>query len=132
MARRAQPLLALLWLAGCATVPTPEASTARYERALADAAAQVRRCYRTPRVGSGGRQIVTRLRVRYGPDGQLAALPELVWQAGVTPANRAFAPRMAEAAIAAVLRCVPIALPPELYRNGASEFDLTFSPLAAA
>ena len=133
MAKHAPALFALLWLAGgCATTPPPRVQASAYEQALATAAAQVRRCYRAPRVGFSGRQIVTRLRVRYAPDGQLAALPRLVWQTGVTTDNRVFAPRMAEAAIAAVLRCVPMALPAELYRDGASEFDLTFSPLAAA
>lgn len=118
--------------AGCTAMPDGRWGQADYEAALAEVAAQVRRCYRAPRGASRARQIVTRLRVRYAADGQLAALPSVVWQAGVTPDNQAFAARMAEAAIGAVLRCSPLALPPPLVRGGPGEFDLTFSPISVA
>lgn len=133
MPLRALTLLVLLpAVVACAAVPARRPQQPTYEAALADVAAQVRRCYRSPRVGSRGRQIVTRLRVRFGADGQLAGLPTVVWQDGVTPDNEAFAARMAEAAIGAVLRCTPLTLPPQLVRNGRGEFDLTFSPISAA
>ncbi|MDP8913357.1 MAG: hypothetical protein M3N39_07255, partial [Pseudomonadota bacterium] len=96
------------------------------------AARQVKRCYRAPRVASSGKQISTRLRVRYRPDGGLADLPQVVSQGGVTPANRAYAADMAEAAGLAVMRCAPVNLPPELYSKGWSVLDFTFSPGARA
>ena len=100
------------------------------ETALSAAARQVQRCYRSPRVASEGRQIVTRLRVRLTADGEVAGLPVVVLQDGVTPANEPFAGRMAEAAIAAVIRCAPLHFPQPYYRDGFTEFDLTFSPVA--
>jgi hypothetical protein len=102
------------------------------EEALRSAAQQVRRCYRAPRVSSGGRAIITRLRIRLTPEGTLAGLPMLLFQSGVTPSNQSHAAPMAEAAIEAVMRCAPLLLPPALYAGGWREFDLTFSPLAAA
>ena len=96
------------------------------------AARQIKRCYRTPRVASSGKQISTRLRVRYRPDGGLAGVPQIVWQGGVTPANQAYAGEMAEAAGLAVMRCAPLNLPPELYSKGWSVLDFTFSPGARA
>lgn len=100
--------------------------------AMGAAAEQVRRCYRTPRIASAGKQISTRLRVRFAPDGTLAALPAVVAQSGVTAANLAYAGRMAEAASMAVVKCAPLRLPPESYQSGWREFDLTFSPRALA
>ena len=133
MSNRTLALLACLgFAAGCASLPGPAATRAQFDSALATAASQVRRCYRSPRVSFRGRQIVTRLRVRFLPDGQLGGLPTVIWQDGITPDNALYAPRMAEAAIAAVLRCTPITLPQALYRDGPLEFDLTFSPHAAA
>jgi hypothetical protein len=105
---------------------------AQIDAALRSAAEQVRRCYRAPRVSSAGRLIVTRVRVRLTPDGGLAGLPILLFQRGVTAANQSHAAPMAEAAISAVMRCAPLHLDPELYAGGWREFDLTFSPLAAA
>jgi hypothetical protein len=96
------------------------------------AAIQVRRCYRSPRIATSGRQIVTRVRVRFSGDGQLAQLPIVVAQEGVTAANRAYAGRMAEAAIGAVMRCAPLNLPAGIPQTRSLSFDLTFSPLAAA
>jgi len=93
-------------------------------------AEQVRRCYRYPRMPSAGRRIVTRLLVRYAPDGMVVGLPLLVWQQGVTPETRPYAGRMAEAAKQAVVRCSPVSLPEEPGKADARtrEFYLTFSP----
>ncbi|HEV2866772.1 MAG TPA: hypothetical protein VGX37_09665 [Allosphingosinicella sp.] len=102
------------------------------EEVLRLAARQVRRCYRSPQVSFEGRQIVTRLRVRFTGDGQLAQLPVVLAQDGVTPGNRPYAPRMAEAAIAAVMRCAPLHLPQGIPAQSAVAFDLTFSPVAPA
>jgi hypothetical protein len=99
---------------------------------LASAAAQVRRCYRSPRVDSAARQIVTQLRIRLNSDGTLAALPQLVAQRGVTPYNQPYAARMAEAASLAVIRCAPLLLPPEHFQPVWQEFELNFSPGARA
>jgi hypothetical protein len=99
--------------------------------AIATAAAgQVKRCYRSPRIPSVGRQIVTHLRVRYSADGMLEEAPRFLSQEGVTAENRAFALPMAQAASMAVLRCTPLRLPAELHRGGWDNFDLTFSPNA--
>ena len=133
MASRSTPLLLLAALVGgCAPLPAAPARHVQVEQALQSAARQVRRCYRAPRVSSDGRQIVTRLRVRFTEGGELAGLPILLRQSGVTPANQPYAGPMAQAAIAAVMRCAPLHLPPRLYVNGWREFDLTFSPLAVA
>jgi hypothetical protein len=93
---------------------------------MASAADQVRRCYRSPR--GGPRSIGTRLRVRLNQDGSLAGLPVLLSQSGVTPTNRMFAARMAEAASLAVIRCAPLRLPAQYYVQGWQEFELIFSP----
>ena len=133
MTNRAMPLLFLAVLAGgCAPLPTPASRRAQVEQVLQSAALQVRRCYRTPRVSFGGRQIVTRLRIRLTPEGGLAGLPTVLVQDGVTPANRPYAAPMAQAAVEAVMRCAPLRLPPALYLGGWSDFDLTFSPLSSA
>lgn len=129
-----RPLVLTAILAAAACAPRPPATVngrpdpRLVERVTATAASQVKRCYRAPRLSREARQIVTRLRVRYAPDGQLAELPVLLSQAGITPTNRAHAPAMAEAAMVAVVRCSPLTLPPELYTAGWDEFDLTFSP----
>lgn len=124
--RLSLPALALL-LWSCAPVP-PSSASAEANRIVADAAEQVRRCYRAPKVPTSGRRIVTRLRVRYTPEGQLAALPAVVAQNGVTPENQAYASKMAQAASMAVIRCSPVNLPLELYTDGWEDFYLTFSP----
>jgi hypothetical protein len=133
---------ALLGLAGCAA-PQPTATPALpiaaakvrpgippqvVAQLTASAARQVKRCYRSPKLGRDARQISTRLRVYYAPDGQLTTLPVLLSQQGVTEANRAAAAAMAEAAMLAVIKCSPISLPREHYQAGWDEFDLTFSP----
>jgi len=92
------------------------------------AAGQVRRCYRSPRIPSVGRQIVTHLRVRYSVDGMLEEAPAFLSQDGVTAENQAYALPMAQAASMAVLRCTPLRLPARLHRGGWDHFDLTFSP----
>lgn len=118
-------------LAGCATVAVAPARAPQLdETALASAASQVRRCYRSPRIPSDGRQIVTRLRVRLTPEGQVAELPSVVEQLGITPVSRVYAGRMAQAAIEAVMRCAPLQLPAAFRQPSGVEFDLTFSPLA--
>ena len=98
---------------------------------LASAIGQVRRCYQTPRVGRSARQIVTVIRVRLTREGHPDGLPTVLAQQGVTPENRPFAGRMAEAAIGAVMRCAPLRLPAETYEVW-REIDLTFSPRASA
>ncbi|HWT13740.1 MAG TPA: hypothetical protein VN231_13380 [Allosphingosinicella sp.] len=138
MAPRAALLLLLASVAaGCASMPAARERPARSARVGVDdvlslAASQVRRCYRSPRVASAGRQIVTRLRVRFTADGQLAQLPVVVAQDGVNANNQPYAGRMAEAAIEAVLRCAPLRLPGGIPANRLLAFDLTFSPLAPA
>ena len=118
-------------LAACATVAVAPGRDPELDRqALFTAATQVRRCYRSPRVSFQGRQIVTRLRVRLTPDGQMAGLPAVVEQIGITPDNQPYAGRMAAAAIGAVMRCAPLQLPAAFFQPDGAEFDLTFSPLA--
>lgn len=130
--RAVTPLLVAALIGGCAPIPQRPSHRALVDEALARAATQVRGCYRTPRVSFRGRQIVTRLRVRFTPEGQLAGLPIVMFQDGVTPENQFYADHMAQAAIEAVMRCTPLRLPPALYQNGWSAFELTFSPNAAA
>src|SRR5687768_1528080 len=127
-------LLAAALAPGCAALPPPARPAPRIEAGavLALAASQVQRCYRSPRVSFEGRQIVTRLRVRFTGDGQLVQLPVVIDQSGLTPRNRPYAGRMAQAAIAAVLRCAPLRLPDGLSAAHAFAFDMTFSPLAPA
>lgn len=115
-------------LAGCVGLGPRRPDPQLLERVIADAAGQVKRCYRMPRVARPARQIVTRLRVRLGPDGTLVQEPEVVAQHGITPGNQVFAPQMADAAIRSVQLCAPLTLPAELYEFGWNEFDLTFSP----
>lgn len=127
------PLAAVAALAACAgpaarvRAPSPAVGLAS-----AEVAGQVRRCYRSPRVPSEGRRIVTRLLVRYGPDGALIGLPVLVGQQGVTPEGLPYAGRMVEAAKQAVVRCSPIRLPAGLGTRPNKDFVLTFSPQVRA
>jgi hypothetical protein len=121
--------LGALTLSACATAPVKRDIASDLARKVtADAAAQVRRCYRTPKVLGEGKRIITRLHVRYAPDGTIIGLPTVLSQSGVTPGNRLFADEMAQAAIASVVRCSPLRLPPELYEFGWNNFELTFSP----
>jgi len=136
--RHALVLLLACALAGCATpapptyvLPLPSDSPLM-RQAMNEAARQVRRCYRAPRMATVGRRIVTQLRVRIQPDGAISGLPTIVSQSGVDAGNRAYADRMAQAAIESVLRCAPLTLPPEAYRGMAIVMDLTFSPTLEA
>lgn len=126
----------LLAVEACAPLPmvraTPAPDMAAMQGVLRGVAAQVRRCYRSPRVAQDGRQIVTRLRLFLTPAGAVEGRPTVIAQDGVTPANRLYAGRMAEAAIAAVLRCAPLGLPAGFAGGAPIEIDLTFSPLAVA
>lgn len=117
-----------LFTSGCASSQDIRIEQAAVAGAASRAADQIKRCYRTPRVASIGKQISTRVRVRFQPDGNLADIPMIVAQSGITPDNQAYAAKMAEAAGLAVIRCVPIKLPAELYSNGWNELDFTFSP----
>lgn len=101
-------------------------------RAVARAADQIKGCYRSPKLNRTARQIVTVLHVSYTQDGNLATSPTVSSQAGVTEENRIYSGQMARAAIEAVEHCVPLHLPPELYKGGWDEFDLTFSPRGLA
>lgn len=123
------PIMLPMLLSACAgaSAPVPAKSPAA-RLASAEIAGQVRRCYRSPRVPSVGRRIVTRLLVRYGPDGRVVGLPTLVWQQGVTEESKPYAGRMIEAARLAVIRCNPIRFPSALSKGRAREFYLTFSP----
>ena len=129
--------MALLFgLAACAAPPVrvePRRALAgpdpvAVSRALAQAGEQVAGCYRSPKINRAARQIVTVLNVSYLPDGSLANSPMLRSQSGLTEANSVYAGQMARAAIEAVERCVPLRLPPELYKGGWDAFELTFSP----
>ncbi|HEX8482037.1 MAG TPA: hypothetical protein VF650_09060 [Allosphingosinicella sp.] len=124
------PILALpALLCACASPTSRTAARSQLDlRVSAQIAQQVRRCYRAPRIPSAARAIVTRLLVRYGPDGVPVGLPLLVGQQGVTPETRPFAVRMTEAARLAVLHCSPVRLPAEKGNEGTSDFYLTFSP----
>lgn len=115
--------------AGARVADAPKRLPAAVEaKVIADAAAQVKRCYRSPRVTSDGRRITTRLSVRFAPDGSVVGLPLVVSQTGITSENQMYADEMAEAAIASVVRCSPLRLPPELYELVWNAFELTFSP----
>lgn len=138
MTRHAPALLFACALTGCVT-PTPPryvlplpADSAQLRQAMSEAARQVRRCYRAPRVATSGSRIVTQLRVRIQPDGAISGLPTIVAQSGVDAGNQAYADRMAQAAIESVLRCAPLTLPSEAYRGMPIVMDLTFSPTLAA
>ncbi len=126
-------LLLFCLATGCALGPRHDRSAADavlVESVLTSAAVQVRRCYRAPRVSSEGRLIVTQLRVRVFPGGDVRGLPVVLGQSGITRANQSYARPMAEAAIGAVVRCAPLSLPSEVYLHGWVDIYLTFSPLA--
>jgi hypothetical protein len=117
-------------LSGCVQTPEPQVRVDPVvtSQVLASAAAQVRRCYRSPKISSAGRRIVTRLEVRLNADGTLASLPVTLSQTGVPPATQAEASQMAEAASLAVIHCAPLKLPAEHYILIWERFELTFSP----
>ena len=125
---------AAIALAACVHAPEPEVRVDPViaNAVLASAAAQVRRCYRSPGTSSASRRIITRLAVRLNADGSLAQLPVLLGQSGVDADNGAEAPRMAAAASLAVIRCAPLRLPPDQYALIWHSIELTFSPLRRA
>jgi hypothetical protein len=126
-------MAAALALGGCAAHDAPVGVHPMVvHEVLASAAQQVKRCYQSPRIARAGKQIITSLAVSYNADGTLAGLPAVVSQSGVTPANRVYAGRMAEAARLAVIRCAPLRLPPDQHAQIWSFFTLTFSPRGAA
>ncbi|MEO7825941.1 MAG: hypothetical protein ABIR60_02270 [Allosphingosinicella sp.] len=125
-------LLSLLLSACASPSERVEAVSPADRQASAAVAEQVRRCYRTPRIPSAGRGIVTRLVARYAADGTLIGLPILVWQQGLTPQSRPYAGKMSEAARLAIIQCSPVSLPPELGKRRSSDFLLTFSPQRSA
>lgn len=121
----------LLLLGACVSTPRQSGPDPALVRRLAqEAADQVKRCYRRPKVSSDARQIVTRLKVKFTQEGQLAQVPEIVSQRSVAPGAERFAPAMAQAATLAIIRCTPIKLPPEAYAGGWEELEFTFSPRA--
>ena len=139
-------LIAAAAVSGCTAAPLPprghalprlprvQASRVSVEMARAaldTTASQVRRCYRSPRVASAGRQIVTRLRIRVSPEGVLGGIPQVIEQSNVHPGNQNYAARMAEAAIMSVIQCAPYRLPAEFAGGEWVEIELTFSPSAA-
>jgi hypothetical protein len=132
--RSAIPITALsMLLSACAQPPERvEGPSPAAQRASAVVAEQVRRCYRAPRVPSAGRGIVTRLFVRYTPDGNMVGLPMLVSQQGLSPESRLYAGRMAQAAKLAVMRCSPVRLPRTAGKRRGGDFLLTFSPRRSA
>jgi hypothetical protein len=138
--------LALVALSGCTAAPLPprqqglprlphvqanRVSAEMARAALDETARQVRRCYRSPRIASAGRQIITRLRVRVAPDGALGGLPEVIEQVGIHPGNQSYASRMAEAAIMSVINCAPYRMPEGFAAGESVEIELTFSPSAS-
>lgn len=140
MTWRRGSILFMLGLAACmhppvTVAPAPEPpgpDRAAVARVVSSAADQIRGCYRSPKLNRMARQIVTVLRVSYNMDGTLATSPLVVRQTGMTEDNAVYAGQMGRAAIEAVERCVPLRLPPELYKGGWDEFDLTFSPRGLA
>ncbi|WP_194745128.1 hypothetical protein [Thermaurantiacus tibetensis] len=89
--------------------------------------AQIAPCWNPPVGGEDVKGMTVVLRIRLNRDGSLAAPPEFVSQTGATEANAAYARAFVETARRAVLRCTPLELPPELYREW-REFELNFDP----
>lgn len=81
--------------------------------------------------GADADKLVTVLAWDMNPDGSLAGRPRMVQQLGITPSNRAQAPRHAELAIRAVELAAPFHLPPQYYnawkRVTAFRFDRKLS-----
>jgi hypothetical protein len=123
------PFLFPLPAAACAGADSVRIAPAEVRNFELSAARQIQACYRSPKISGAARTISTRLRVRYGPDGALIGLPELVSQAGVTDTNRLYAERIANAARIAVIRCVPVRIPSAFAAYRVNEIELTFSPV---
>jgi len=125
----AAAVLALLILPTACATPADPVRVRQVNAALErDASAQVRRCYRAPRVATAARQISTTLRVFYAPDGTVARVPQVLAQGGITAANQPYARKMAEAAGLAVMKCAPLKLLSD--EKSLVVMDFTFSPLA--
>lgn len=89
--------------------------------------AQIAPCWNPPVGGADVAGMTAVLRIRLNRDGTIAAPPELVSQTGATPGNAAYARAFVESARRAVLRCTPLALPPDLYAWW-RDFELNFDP----
>ena len=122
-------LMLLLPATACAGSDSVRIARAEVRSFELSTAKQIQPCYRSPKITGAARTISTTLRVRYGPDGTVIGLPEMVSQVGVTDGNRLYAERMAEAARIAVIRCAPVRIPPVFAAYRVNEIDLTFSPV---
>lgn len=129
----ALPPVVLFVFGACSAVPSvppvPQVAgpdPAAVRQVVASAAAQVKRCYRVPRIARAARRVTTVIEVHFGPDGMLDRVPEIVSQAGVVPETRFDAQLLAQAAMTAVQRCAPLSLPPEYHAGGWDAFELTF------
>jgi hypothetical protein len=124
----AAALAIFIFPAACTTPADPVAVRVANATMEREASAQIRRCYRSPRVASAAKQISTTLRVFYAPDGTVTRIPEVLAQGGVTATNQPYARKMAEAAGLAVMQCAPLRLLGE--PKSVVVIDFTFSPLA--
>jgi len=95
---------------------------------VASIAAQIKPCYMLPTTDPSSLRIVTVLRIHFSRDGNLSAPAQLVEQTGLTPTNSADARRLAEAAQRALLQCVPLHLPSDLYEGGWEDIEFVFDP----
>jgi outer membrane biosynthesis protein TonB len=93
-------------------------------------ASKVKPCYTVPAGGSDTQSIVSRVHLRLKRDGSIAAPPEVVGNAGVTPVNQPYVRQMNEAAVRAIQRCAAYDLPAELYTGGWEDLIFTFRPSA--
>lgn len=91
-------------------------------------ASQVKPCYTIPAGGADTASIITRVRLRFKPDGSIAVAPEVIGNLGVTPTNQPYVRQMNEAATRALQRCAPYKLPPDLYEGGWEDVAFTFRP----
>lgn len=114
---------------GKAATPRAQVSGAAMQGLAAALARQFKPCYELGSLqGTSAMSIVTTLRLRYQPDGTVAAQPEVVEQTGIEAGNRSYAQQMSDIARRAVLRCTPVKLPAELYKGGWDDFQLRFIP----
>lgn len=123
-------LLVPILLGACATPPPATIATGpdpmRVREIVANAASQVKRCYRPPRLNRAARRISTIVEVHFSVDGRLTQPPTVTGQQGVLPETRFEATLLAQAALDAVSRCAPLTLPPEYHAGGWDVFELTF------
>ena len=112
---------------GRATTPPAAISGPAMASLAAAIYRQIQPCYdRKPIVGPGAETISTVLRLRLNPNGSSAARPSVSEQGGINPSNARYATRAGEVAIASVLECLPLKLPPELYKGGWDDIELSF------